>query len=100
MRLIKNAKISMALSIVNVPPVSFKITMMFPIMHQNAWTMTNAVMESMHVVQTELVRTHLVLMHVNVILGSLVTVTNVLILTNVPGTATNATPSPIALTPR
>ena len=94
----KNVKISMALSIVNAPPVLFKITMMCPIMPQHAWIMTNAVMENMNVVQTELARTRLVLMHVNVILDSRVMVMNVLILMNVQGTATNATPSPIALT--
>ena len=100
MKEIKNAKISTDLSIVNAPPVSFKITMMFPIMHQHAWTMTNAVMENMNVAQTALVRIHLVHMLVNVILDFLVTVSNVSILTNVLETVTNATLLPIASTPR
>ena len=90
----------MDLSIVNVRPVLFKITMMFPIMHQHAWTMTNAVMENMNVAQTALVRIHLVHMLVNVILDFLVTVSNVSILTNVLETVTNATLLPIASTPR
>ena len=79
---------------------AFKITMMFPIMHQHAWTMTNAVMENMNVAQTALVRIHLVHMLVNVILDFLVTVSNVSILTNVLETVTNATLLPIASTPR
>ena len=74
--------------------------MMFPIMHQHAWTMTNAVMENMNVAQTALVRIHLVHMLVNVILDFLVTVSNVSILTNVLETVTNATLLPIASTPR
>ena len=100
MKEIKNVKISMDLSIANAPPVSFKITMMFPIMHQHAWIMTNAVMGNMNVVLMELVRIHLVLMHVSVILDFLVTVLNVSILTNVLETATNATLLPIVSTPR
>ena len=94
----KNVKILMALSIVNALPVLFKITMMCPIMPKHAWIMTNAVTENMNVIQMELARTRLVLMHVNVIVDFLVMVMNVLILMNVQGTATNATPSPIAST--